>query len=100
MTPLETILDVIAEVNRAEPNLGGSLRAPDYRAVIGQTTQFMLDEEHGLERLNSLVQQRSCLPEQGLACTSAGASMDSRGTCYVGATCTCSDELTWRCTQP
>ncbi len=100
VTPLETILDVIAEVNRAEPNAGGSLRAEDYRAVIGQTTEFMLDEEHGLERLNALVQQRSCLPEAGLACASAGATIDSRGTCYVGATCTCSDDLTWRCARP
>ncbi|MCZ7678425.1 MAG: outer membrane protein transport protein [Sandaracinaceae bacterium] len=48
VTPLETILDVIAEVNRAEPNAGGSLRAEDYRRVIGNVTDFMTDQDHGL----------------------------------------------------
>lgn len=100
VTPLETILDVIAEVNRARPNAGGSLDGTDIRAVIGQTTDFMLDEDHGLERLNAVVQQRSCFPEAGLACGSAGTTMSSRGLCYPGATCTCSDDLTWRCARP
>ncbi|MCA9606151.1 MAG: hypothetical protein KC619_11180 [Myxococcales bacterium] len=99
VTPLETIIDVIAEVNRATPNQGGSLAGEDIRAVIGQSTDFMLDEDHGLERLNAVVQQRSCFPEAGQAC-SAGASMESRGLCYPGAMCTCGDDLTWRCARP
>ena len=100
VTPLETIIDVIAEVNRARPNQGGSLDGEDIRAVIGQTTDFMLDEDHGLERLNAVVQQRSCFPEAGLACAGAGTTMESRGVCYSGATCTCADDLTWRCARP
>ncbi|MCB9591756.1 MAG: hypothetical protein H6719_03395 [Sandaracinaceae bacterium] len=99
VTPLETIIDVIAEVNRATPNEGGSLRADDIRAVLGQTTDFMLDEDHGLERLNVVVQHRNCFPEAGRAC-SAGASMESTGLCYPGAMCVCSDDLTWRCARP
>lgn len=100
VTPLEDIIDVIAEVNRAEPNAGGSLRAGDYREVMGQMTDFMLDEDHGLERLNALLQHRSCLPEQGRSCAMTGTSIESSGLCYQGATCTCSDDLTWRCARP
>ena len=55
--------------------------------------------DSGLERLNAVVQQRSCFPEAGQAC-SAGASMESRGLCYPGAMCTCGDDLTWRCARP
>lgn len=100
ITPLETIIDVIAEINRAVPNEGGSLRADDYRAVLGQVTDFMLDDEHGLERLNLVVQQRSCLPEQGVSCATVGASIASRGSCYEGAQCTCGGDLIWRCARP
>ncbi|MFK7990138.1 MAG: hypothetical protein AB8I08_29230 [Sandaracinaceae bacterium] len=103
ITPLETIVDVIAEVNRAAPDEGGPLRADDYRAVLGQTTDFLLDEDHGLERLNALVQQRACFPEEGLACDAAGESRASRGTCYPEALCTCGERdggLAWACTAP
>ena len=104
VTPLEVILDVIAEVNRASPNEGGSLHADDYRAVIGQTTDFILDEDHGLERLNLVVQNRQCFPEQGRACASPSATMDSAGLCYQGAQCRCNDvgggALEWQCARP
>ena len=103
VTPLETILDVIAEVNRAAPNAGGSLRADDYRAVFGQVTDFMLDEDHGLERLNGVVQHRRCFPEHGTACGAMGAAMESTGLCYEGASCQCTDmggSLQWRCARP
>lgn len=101
ITPLETILDVLAEVNRAEPNAGGSLRADDYRSLLGRVSDFMLDEEHGLERLNGVVQQRQCFPEQGGACNERGDRIESRGQCYEGATCTCTlgeeGALEWHC---
>lgn len=100
ITPLETIIDVIAEVNRARPNAGGPLDQSDLRAVLGQTTDFMLDEDRGLERLNRVIQQRNCMPEAGLACTTPGDQLASRGTCYAGVTCTCTDERTWRCARP
>lgn len=103
VTPLETILDVIAEVNRAAPNAGGSLRADDYRAVFGEVTDFMLDEDHGLERLNGVVQHRRCFPEHGTSCGAMGAEMESAGLCYEGASCQCMDmsgSLQWRCARP
>lgn len=100
ITPLETILDVLAEVNRAEPNAGGTLRADDYRSVLGHVTDFILDEDRGLERLTAVVQERQCFPEEGNACNAAGDRIESRGQCYEGAMCICTEEegaLAWRC---
>ncbi len=104
VTPLETIIDVIAEVNRATPNEPGSLRADDYLSVFGQVTDFIRSDEHGLERLTAVVQQRQCFPEQGRECNAAGMEMDSSGLCYEGATCTCTNTddgmLRWQCSAP
>jgi hypothetical protein len=104
ITPLETIVDVIAEVNRVSPNEGASLRADDYRSVIGEVTGYMTDDRRGLERLTGVVQQRQCFPEQGRACDVEGASIDSEGLCYAGGRCVCALEtggaLEWRCSAP
>jgi hypothetical protein len=104
VTPLETILDVIAEVNRATPNEGSSLRADDYRSVLGNVTDYMLDERRGLERLTAVVQQRQCFPEQGFSCNEAGARIASAGLCYVDGECTCGPNATgaleWQCAAP
>ena len=100
ITPLEVIIDVIAEVNRAEPNAGGPLRVNDYRQVLGQATDFVLDEDHGMERLNGVVQHRQCFPEQATQCGMDGVTIESTGLCYVGATCTCAasgEMLRWQC---
>ncbi len=100
VTPLETILDVISEVNRATPNEGGSLGADDYRSVFGQVTDYMTNEFNGLERLTAVVQQRNCFPEDGRVCNAEGTDMPSSGMCYEGATCTCTNQggsLTWHC---
>ncbi len=57
-TPLEVVLDVIAEVNRATPNEGGPLAPDDHGAVMGQVVDFLTDEERGLERVYDVVQNR------------------------------------------
>ncbi len=104
VTPLETIIDVITEVNRATPSEGTSLRADDYRAVIGNVTDYMTDERRGLERLTRVVQQRECFPEQGLACNEEGARIASQGLCYADGYCACGRDgdgpLEWRCAAP
>lgn len=57
-TPLEVILDVMSEVNRAEPGAGGAYVPPDYRALFDQMNGFMDDSERGMERLYDVVQAR------------------------------------------
>lgn len=57
-TPLETILDVISEVNRAAPGAGGAYEPDDYRTMFGEMTGAMEDTRHGMERLYDVVQER------------------------------------------
>jgi hypothetical protein len=57
-TPIETLLDVIAEVNRAQPGRTGPLDANDYRRTLDQTYRFVTNESRGLERLYRVIQER------------------------------------------
>lgn len=57
-TPLEEILDVISEINRASPGAGGAFEADDYEATLHQARDFLTDERRGLERLYDVVQER------------------------------------------
>ena len=57
-TPLETILDVISEVNRVAPGVGGAYDPDDYRTMFGEMTGAMDDTRHGMERLYDVVQER------------------------------------------
>jgi len=59
-TPLEVILDSIAEVNRAAPGPddGKALNGADLRAVLFETQDFLSNERHGIERLYHIIQER------------------------------------------
>lgn len=61
-TPLETVVDVVAEVNRVEPGLGTNLSADDHRAVLRSVDEFLTDPDRGLERIYRVVQSRT-LPD-------------------------------------
>jgi hypothetical protein len=60
-TPLETLIDVAAEVNRARPSqdAGKQMRSEDFAETFAQIREFLSDERTGLERLYDIVQQRS-----------------------------------------
>jgi hypothetical protein len=60
-TPLETLIDVAAEVNRASPSRdqGKQMTAADFKETFAQIREFLSDERRGLERLYDIVQQRS-----------------------------------------
>jgi hypothetical protein len=60
-TPLETLVDVVAEVNRANPDVdqGKQMRAADFKTTFEQLRSFLLDERRGLERLYDIVQHRA-----------------------------------------
>ena len=57
-TPLDTLLEVISEVNRVSPHEGTSYRAADHTALFEQIDDFLVDEERGIERLYDVVQTR------------------------------------------
>lgn len=57
-TPLEIIIDVVAEVNRARPGAGGAMLADDHAAVLGTANEYLTDEHRGLERMWDVVQNR------------------------------------------
>jgi hypothetical protein len=57
-TPLEALVDVIAEVNRASPGAGTTMDAADHRAVLERLRDTLVDESRGVERLYRVIQER------------------------------------------
>lgn len=59
-TPLVSLIDVIAEVNRATPEAPRTtpLTAEDNRQVFEQLSQFLSSEDRGLERLYRVIENR------------------------------------------
>jgi len=58
-TPLETFIDAVTAINRADPKQKGVLSAADWGAVAKRLSEVMRDERRGLERLYDLVQCRN-----------------------------------------
>ncbi len=64
-TPLEFIIDAIADVNRVSPGATTSGGAPlpvklkdaDYASITGELSRFLLDDQRGLEQLYEVVRQ-------------------------------------------
>ncbi len=56
-TPLEVILDVITDVNRADPSQTSKLAPTDYAAIAGQAQSFMMDPQFGLEQFYEIVRK-------------------------------------------
>jgi hypothetical protein len=54
MTPIEVVLDAIADVNRAQPDDAGPLASGDYASVADEVSQFMLDPQRGLEQFYAI----------------------------------------------
>ena len=62
VTRLETILDVIAEINRTTPRAGGAVTPDDVRAIFAAVETFLSSEERGLERLYNVIEGRRLVP--------------------------------------
>jgi hypothetical protein len=54
-TPVEVVVDVIADINRAAPEKTDALTAIDYGSIADQVAQLMLDEQRGLEQFYAIV---------------------------------------------
>jgi hypothetical protein len=54
-TPLEVIIDAIADVNRASPGATTKLLGGDYANMANELSEFLLDPERGLEQFYQIV---------------------------------------------
>jgi hypothetical protein len=58
-SPIEVLIDVIADVNRADPTepYAGSLEQKDYGSVAQNVVEFLTDRERGLEQFYEVIRQ-------------------------------------------
>ena len=56
-TPLQTIMDVIGDVNRADPSLATKLDGDDYGNIANEMSEFCLDSTRGLEQFYAVIHQ-------------------------------------------
>jgi hypothetical protein len=64
LTPIEQLIDVTADVNRAQPNLTTKLDGGDYANIANEISEFCLDPTTGLEQVYAVV-RAATLPAQG-----------------------------------
>lgn len=57
-TPLEVIVDVVAEVNRANPGAGTRMDVTDYEELLGRSVDFLTSDTRGMERLYDVMRER------------------------------------------
>ncbi len=60
-TPLETLLDVVSEIQRMDPSgpLDAPLERADFRSIAQGLRDFLADQDRGLERFYRVVQNRT-----------------------------------------
>jgi hypothetical protein len=64
LAPIEQLIDVTADVNRAQPNLTTKLDGGDYANIANEISEFCLDPTTGLEQVYAVV-RAATLPNQG-----------------------------------
>jgi hypothetical protein len=64
LTPIETLIDVAADVNRAHPAVTTKLDGADYANVANEVSEFCLDPTTGLEQVYAVV-RAATLPDPG-----------------------------------
>lgn len=61
-SPAADVADSIAEVDRASPGSGGDYASDDYRAILDNAYQFLVDEQRGFIRFVEIVKSRRYNP--------------------------------------
>jgi hypothetical protein len=56
-TPLDVVLDTIADVNRASPGQAAKLNGSDYGNISNEVSEFLLDPQRGLEQFYAIVRK-------------------------------------------
>jgi hypothetical protein len=54
-TPLELFMDVVADVNRADPSSTAKLQGFDYASITDEVQGFLLDPQRGMEQFYAIV---------------------------------------------
>ncbi|MFO0677310.1 MAG: hypothetical protein U0169_12315 [Polyangiaceae bacterium] len=57
LTPLETIIDVVLDVNRKVPGTAEKLDGADFASVGSNVASFLLDRERGLEQFYAIIKK-------------------------------------------
>ena len=55
--PLETLIDIVADVNRAKPGDSAKLEAGDYANIANEISEFCLDKGSGLEQVYEVIRE-------------------------------------------
>jgi hypothetical protein len=56
--PASDLADILSELNRAHPGMGGPLAAEDYKSILGEVRDFLLDDQRGFTRFLDIVKAR------------------------------------------
>jgi hypothetical protein len=56
-TPLEVIMDVVADVNRAAPESSDKLAPADFANIADNVSDFLLNKETGMEQLYAVIRE-------------------------------------------
>jgi hypothetical protein len=63
-SPIEVLMDVTADVNRAHPDQTTKLDGADYANIANEISEFCLDKQSGLEQVYEVVREAT-LPDPG-----------------------------------
>jgi hypothetical protein len=55
--PIEVFVDVVADVNRAQPGAPKKLAAADYGNIANEVSQFCEDPSSGLEQVYEVIRE-------------------------------------------
>ena len=58
VSPIEILMDVIADVNRIDASSTGAFAPDDYEAIMSTMNGFMIDKTRGMEQLYTIIQNR------------------------------------------
>jgi hypothetical protein len=57
-SPAGTVAHVVDEVDRSQPGAGGAYSQADYRSILDNASQFLIDQQRGLLHFSAIVQNR------------------------------------------
>lgn len=56
--PASDLADILSELNRAQPGHGGPLDGEDYRSILNEVKDFLIDDQRGFTRFLKIVKAR------------------------------------------